>query len=127
VAGNARELDALNAELRKIQVRLSATEDDDDLDALVAQRKAVKARIEGFTSIPDEYDYARTGVTVAQMWNDGDETMKRGMARAVRQSWGMTLTHYDGRWVIAIGTAGAKIPDDAGGIVDLGNGLCFRR
>ena len=53
VAGNAHELDALNAELRKIQARLSATEDDDELDALVAERKAVKARIEGFAVVPD--------------------------------------------------------------------------
>ena len=74
VAGNAHELDALNAGLRKIQARLSATEDDDELDALVAERKAMKARIEGFAIVPDSYDYAPTGQTVAQMWNDGDDT-----------------------------------------------------
>src|SRR5207237_5788096 len=79
VAGNAHELDALNAGLRKIQARLSATEDDDELDALVAERKAVKARIEGFAVVPDNFDYAPTGQTVAQMWNDGDDSVKRGM------------------------------------------------
>ena len=79
VAGNAHELDALNAELRKIQARLSATEDDDELDALVADRKAIKARIEGFVIVPDSFDYALTGQTVAQMWNDEDDTVKRGM------------------------------------------------
>ncbi|HEX4092737.1 MAG TPA: hypothetical protein VHZ33_28805 [Trebonia sp.] len=36
VAGNAHELDALNAQLRKIQARLPATEDDDDLDAPIS-------------------------------------------------------------------------------------------
>jgi hypothetical protein len=129
VAGNAHELDELHAELRKIQARLSATEDDDDdLDALIAQRKAVKARIEGFAVVPGDYDYAPTGQTVAQMWNDGDETVKRGMASAVKQSWGMTLAEHDGQWAIAIGgAAGSKHAETAGGIVDLGNGLCFRR
>jgi len=127
VAGNAHELDALNAGLRKIQARLSATEDDDELDALVAERKAAKARIEGFAVVPDSFDYAPTGQTVARMWNDGDDTVKRGMVRAVKQSWGMTLANREGQWGIAIGMAGAKSAGDASGIVDLGNGLCFRR
>ena len=127
VAGNAHELDALNAGLRKIQARLSATEDDGELDALVAERKAVKARIEGFAVVPDSFDYAPTGQTVAQMWNDGDDTVKRGMVRAVKESWGMILANREGQWGIAIGTAGAKGTRDANGIADLGNGLCFRR
>jgi len=127
VAGNAHEIDALNAELRKIQARLSATEDDDELDALVTERKAVKARIEGFVIVPDSYDYAPTGQTVAQMWNDGDDTVKRGMARAVKESWGMILAHNEGQWGIDIGTAGTRDTGDTSGIVDLGNGLCFRR
>jgi len=127
VAGNAHELDALNAELRKIQASLSATEDDDKLDALIAERKAVKARIEGFVIVPDSFDYAPTGQTVAQMWNDGDDVVKRGMVRAVKESWGMTLVNHEGQWGIAIGTAGSKGLEEAGGIVDLGNGLCFRR
>jgi hypothetical protein len=127
VTGNAHELDALQARLRKIQGRLSATEDDVELDALIAERKAVKARIEGFVIVPDTYDYAPTGQTVAQMWNDGDETVKRGMVRAVKESWGMTLTNVGGQWVIDTGTAGAAGTGNADGIVDLGNGLCFRR
>jgi hypothetical protein len=127
VAGNAHELDALNAEVRKIQARLSATEDDDELDALVAERKAVKARIEGFVIVPDSYDYAPTGKTVAQMWNDGDDTVRRGMVRAVKESWGMILANNEGQWGIDIGTAGSKDAGNANGIVDLGNGLCFRR
>jgi DNA invertase Pin-like site-specific DNA recombinase len=124
VAGNAHELDTLNAALRKIQARLSATEDDDELDALVAQRKAIKARIAGFVIVPDSFDYAPTGQTVAQMWNDGDDTVKRGMVRAVKEFWGMILVNHEGQWIIKIGTAGSQ---DANGIVDLGNGLCFRR
>jgi hypothetical protein len=124
VAGNAHERDALNAALRKIQARLSATDDDDELDALVAQRKAVKARIEGFVIVADSFDYAPTGRTVAQMWHDGDDTVKRGMVRAVKQFCGMILAHHQGQPIIKIGTAGSQ---DTNGIVDLGNGVCFRR
>jgi hypothetical protein len=127
VAGNAHELDELNAQLRKIQARLSATEDDDELDALIAQRKAVKARIEGFAVVPDSFDYAPTGQTVAQMWNGGNDAVKRGMLLAVKASWGMTLADHEGQWGIAIGTAGSKVPRDRKEIADLGNGLCFRR
>jgi DNA invertase Pin-like site-specific DNA recombinase len=127
VAGNAHELDALNAELRKIQARLSATEDDDELDALVAQRKAMKARVEGFVIVPDSYDYAPTGQTVAKMWKDGDDTVKRGMVRAVKESWGMSLTSHDEQWAIETGMTGSKDAGGTIGIVDLGNGLCFRR
>jgi DNA invertase Pin-like site-specific DNA recombinase len=127
VAGNAHELEALKAELRKIQARLSATEDDDALDALVAQRKAVRARIEGFALVPDDFDYAPTKQTVAQMWNDGDDTVKRGIVRAAKKSWGMILAKHEGQWVIDIGKADSKSTGDANGIVDLGNGLCFRR
>jgi len=127
VAGNAHELDGLNAQLRKIQARLSATEDDDELDALVAQRKAMKASIEGFAVVPDSFDYAPTGQTVAQMWNDGDDTVKRGMVHAAKKSWGMILANHEGQWVIEIGTEDSEGTGNANGIVDLGNGLCFRR
>jgi DNA invertase Pin-like site-specific DNA recombinase len=127
VAGNAHELDELNAGLRKIQARLSATEDDDELDTLVAERKAFKARIEGLVIVPDSFDYAPTGQTVAQMWNAGDDLVKRGMVRAVKASWGMVLANHDGRWGIAVGTAAPEGRAAMNGIVDLGNGLCFRR
>jgi DNA invertase Pin-like site-specific DNA recombinase len=126
IAGNAHERDALKASLSKIQARLSATEDDDELDRLVAERKSVKARIEGFEVIPDSFDYAPTGQSVAGMWN-GDDTIKRGMVRAVKESWGMNLINHEGQWGIAIGAAGSTVTGEANGIVDLGNGLCFRR
>jgi hypothetical protein len=93
----------------------------------VAQRKAIKARIEGFVIVADRFDYAPTGQTVAQMWNAGDDAVKRGIARAVKASWGMVLAEHDGQWGIAVGTAGQSSPAGAMGIVDLGNGLCFRR
>jgi hypothetical protein len=127
IAGNAHELDELKATLRKIQARLSATEDDDKLDTLVAERKAIKAHIERFEIVPDSFDYAPTGQTVAQMWNHSDDAIKRRMVRAVKDSWGMILTSHEGHPGIAIGTADSQSMGDESGIVDLGNGLCFRR
>jgi DNA invertase Pin-like site-specific DNA recombinase len=127
VAGNAHELDAMNADLRKTQARLSATEDDDKLDALIADRKAIKAGIESFVLVPDDYDYAPTGQTVAQMWNDGDDTVKRGIVRAVKECWEMTLKNHEGQWRVTMETEDSTDMGNAGGIVDLGNGLCFRR
>jgi DNA invertase Pin-like site-specific DNA recombinase len=125
VTGNAHEIDELKAGLAKIQARLSATEDDDELDALVAERRSVKARIEGFEIIPDSYDYAPTGHTVAGMWS-GDDTVKRNMVRAVKNSWGLALSEHEGQWAIKIGADFTDM-SHADGIVDLGNGLCFRR
>jgi len=125
VAGNAHELDGLKATLAKIQARLSATEDDSELDRLVAERKSIKATIEGFEIIPDSFDYAPTGQTVAGMWS-GDDTVKRNMVNAVKDSWGLALSEHEGQWGIKIGT-GFRGMSDANGIADLGNGLCFRR
>lgn len=126
VAGNGHELDEMNAELARIQGRLSVTEDDDELDALVARRKALRADIAGFAIVPDVYDYTATGQTVGQMWAAGGIEAKRGMIRAIRQAWGLALSENDGQWVIDIGTGGTGT-GGAGEIVDLGNGLCFRR
>jgi hypothetical protein len=39
----------------------------------------------------------------------------------------MILASHDGQWGIAIGTAGHESTENPAGIVDLGNGLCFRR
>ena len=78
--------------------------------------------------VPDDFDYAPApgGQTVARMWNDGDDTVKRNMVRAVKDSWGLALYEHEGQWAVKID---ADITDtsDANRIVDLGNGLCFRR
>lgn len=126
IAGNAHELDELKASVSKIQARLSATDDDDEFDALVAERKATKAAIEAFTVIPDSFDYAPTGQTVSQMWTAGDTDVKRGMVRAIKDSWGLAPSEHEGQWGIKMGTD-VRGMSEANGIVDLGNGLCFRR
>ncbi|ABW10957.1 Resolvase domain [Parafrankia sp. EAN1pec] len=126
VAGNAHELDEMRAELAKLQSRLSVTEDDDELDVLVATRKKLRAAIESFDLVPDAYDYAETGQTVSHMWTSGDLDEKRGMIRAIMNSWGLELSRYNGQWGIKVG-AGFTGAGGAGGIVDLGNGFCFRR
>lgn len=119
VAGNAHELEGMKAELSKLQARLGVTEDDDELDKLVAERKAIKARIEGFEIIPDSFDYAETGQTVATMWNDGDDTVKRSMSLAVKNAGALIFDGTSLRMIFP-----AQLGD--GGIVDLGSGLCFR-
>ncbi|MFB9836853.1 hypothetical protein [Actinoallomurus acaciae] len=83
-------------------------------------------RIERFEVIPDSFDYAPTGQRVAAMWS-GDDTIKRGMVRAVKELWGMNLFSHEGRWGATAGDAGAAGLDEMSEIADLGNGLCFRR
>ena len=125
IAGNAHELEALKAYFSKLQARLSATEDDDALDALIAERKSVRARIEGFKIIDDDFDYAPTRQTVAGMWS-GDDADKRNMVKAVKNCWGLALSEYEeGQWGVKYGTD-VRDASDADGIIDLGNGLCFR-
>ncbi len=126
VAGNGHELDEMRAEFARIQGRLSVTDDDDELDNLVAKRKALRVDIEHFTVIPDVYDYAETGHRVDQMWTTGDTETRQGMVRAVMRTWGLALFDHDGTWAITIGDAFADT-NGAEEIVDLGNGLCFRR
>ena len=42
------------------------------------------------------------------MWADGDDTVRRGMVRAVKESWGMNLANNGGQWGIAIGWQAQK-------------------
>jgi DNA invertase Pin-like site-specific DNA recombinase len=121
VSGNAHELDALKASLAALQARLSATDDDDALDTLVAERRAVKARIESFEVIPDSYDYAETGHTVASMWLGGDDVVKRGMLKAVKAAGTLGLVQREGAWVVKV-----YAPKGSGDVVDLGGGICFK-
>ena len=127
IAGNAHELDALKASLPKLQSQLSVTTDRTTRRETLAQIEELEDRIDSFEITPDDFDYAPTGRTVSQMWNEGDETVKRGMVRAAKDSWGMRLANHEGKWVIDIGTEGQNGTGNANGIVDLGNGLCFRR
>jgi hypothetical protein len=61
------------------------------------------------------------------MWNGGDDAVRRDMVRAVKEAWGMILASHGGQWTIAIGAEGTQGGPDTSAIVDLGNGLCFRR
>ncbi len=103
-----------------MQAKLSATEDDDELDRLVAERKRLKAEIDGFVIIPDTFDYAETGQTVSQMFTLGDKNVKRAMAKAVKASGGIWLTDTGVKIV-------QGIPGKPGDVIDLGGGLCYRR
>ena len=128
VAGNAHELEALRGSLPKLQSRLSMVTDRAMRRETLAQIEALEDRIDSFEVIPDDFDYAPTGQTVSQMWNEGDDTVKRGMVLAVKESLGgMSLANHEGKWVIDIGTKYQANTEKANAIVDLGNGLCFRR
>jgi DNA invertase Pin-like site-specific DNA recombinase len=127
IAGNAHELEALKADLPKLQSRLSVITDRATRRETLAQIEELEDRIDSFEVIPDDFDYAPTGQTVSQMWNDGDDTVKRGMARAVKESWGMKLVNHEGEWAIDIGAKDPAGTGNKNGIVDLGNGLCFWR
>jgi hypothetical protein len=128
VAGNAHELEALKASLPKLQSQLSVVTDRATRRETLAQIEALEDRIDSFQAIPDDFDYAPAGQTVSQMWNKGDDTVKRGMILAVKESLGgMTLANHEGKWAIDIGTKGSEGAGNANVIVDFGNGLCFRR
>jgi hypothetical protein len=60
------------------------------------------------------------------MWAVGDTDVKRGMVRAIKDSWGLAISEHEGLWGIKIGT-GSTNASEASEVVDLGNGLCFRR
>jgi hypothetical protein len=59
------------------------------------------------------------------MWS-GDDAVKRNMVKAVKDSWGLALAEHEGQWGIKIGTDFTDVTEE-NEIVDLGNGLCFRR
>src|SRR5262249_42077969 len=125
VSGNGHELDEMEADLAKLQARLSATDDDDELDKLVAQRKALRARISGFELVPDSLDYGLTGQRVAGVRARSDEG-KRRLVKAVANSIGLDITAEWGmdEHSLWLHTMPSELVCD--GIVDLGEGVCFR-
>jgi hypothetical protein len=46
----------------------------------------------------------RDTLAVTQTGNDGDDSVKRGMARALKDSWGMALADHERQTVVVIGT-----------------------
>ena len=126
VAGNAHELDEMKAELARLQALLSATDDDDELDALVARRKSLRSEISAFQVVPDSFAYAPVSdgpKTVAELWASSDEA-KRTVVRAVKTALGLEVTETDGplRWMAAV----ELLSGDSERVVDLGGGVCFR-
>jgi hypothetical protein len=116
VAGNAHELEEMRAESARLQARLSATDDDDELDALVARRKALRAEISAFKVVPDSFDYAPVSDgprTVAELWVSSDDA-KRTIVKAAKRLY-----------VLVVGSPIGELISDDEGIVDLGDGICF--
>jgi DNA invertase Pin-like site-specific DNA recombinase len=121
VTGNAHLLDEMKAALARLQAQLSATDDDDELDALVARRKALRGEISAFQMVPDSFDYAPVGdgpKTVAELWASSDDA-KRKVVKAARWPLGLMITD-DGLEI-------SPAPELLGpGVVDLGDGVCFK-
>lgn len=128
VAGNAHELEALKANLPKLQSQLGTITDRAGRREALAAIEAIEDRIASFKVIPDSFDYAPLpdGRTVARTWNEGDDSVKRTVARAVKNAWGMLLVTDGGQWTIAVGHKAPKTPGTEI-IIDLGGELCFRR
>jgi len=125
ISGNAHKLDELQATLAALTAKLSAVDDDDELDRLVAERKRLRAGIASFEVIPDTFAYAPTGQTISEMWTQGDATVKRRMVRAVKATGEVALTPQDdGTWGVRVVF---MLPGKHGEVIDLGGGLCFRR
>ncbi len=128
IAGNAHELDEMRAELARLQARLSATDDDDELDALVASRKALRAEIGAFQIVPDSFDYAPVSDgprTVAELWASSDDA-KRAFTKAVKLALGLEVIEQGDDAPLRIFPAADMLSGDSDGIVDLGAGVCFK-
>jgi len=124
VAGNTHELEALKAELPKLQAQLSIITDRAARRETLTQIESLEDKIESFTIVPDSYDYSPTGQTVGDLWTAGDSTVKRSMVRAVKNAGGLALT---AQGTIEVGELEHGLGDVGDGIVDLGAGICFRR
>jgi len=128
VEGNAHELDEMKADLSRLQAQLSATDDDDDLDALVARRKALRGEIGAFQVVPDSFDYAPVSDgprTVAALWASSDDA-KRTIVRAVKHALGLEVIEMGPDAPLRWFPAAEMLAGDSEGIVDLGGGVCFR-
>lgn len=129
VSGNAHELEEMKATRARLSAALSATDDDDQLDTLVGQRKALSAQISAFELVPDKFDYAPVTdgpKTVAELWASSDQA-KRSIVRAVKQALGLEIVDAEVGGPVRWFPAPEMLSGDNAGIVDLGGGICFRR
>jgi DNA invertase Pin-like site-specific DNA recombinase len=128
VTGNAHELDEMNADLARLQAQLSATEDDDELDALVARRKALRGAVSAFQLVPDTFAYAPVAdgpATVAALWASSDDA-KRTVVKAVKLALGLEVIEIGQDAPLRSFPTADSFAPNADGIVDLGGGICFR-
>ena len=126
VAGNGHVLDGMKADLAKVQAGCGLAVDDDEFERLSAERRELKSLIAGFELEPDSYDYAPTGKTISGMWHESDDN-KRRIVKAVASSIGLDISPVWGMDAdnLSLGVLASERVTD--GIVDLGEGLCFRQ
>jgi hypothetical protein len=118
----------MKADLARLQARLSATDDDDELDALVARRKALRASVSAFQVVSDSFDYAPVSEgpkTVAALWASSDDA-KRVIVRAVKNALGLEVIEIGPDAPLRWFPAPEVLAGNSDGIVDLGGGVCFR-
>lgn len=119
VSGNQHELDELQAGLDELQATLSTVTDRQARRDALAAIEAAEDEIEAFTVVPDTFDYAPTGETLAALW--ADEANRHSMLKAIKQTMGLDFYPPND---IYLGVIPSETVKD--NICDLGNGICFR-
>jgi DNA invertase Pin-like site-specific DNA recombinase len=119
VTGNQHELDELEATLDSLQATLSTVTDRQARRDAISAIEAAEDQIEAFTVVPDTFDYAPTGKTLADLW--AEEANRHSMLKAIKQTMGLDFYPPDD---IYLGVIPSETVTD--GIVDLGGGICFR-
>jgi DNA invertase Pin-like site-specific DNA recombinase len=73
VAGNRGALAELNNRLDGVRQVLAVTDNEERFAAAVAERAELRAAIEAFELVPDDYQMSPTGETLAELWRGGDK------------------------------------------------------
>jgi len=116
IAGNQHELDELR---QQISVKRATLADAVDIMSAAAEISRLETQVRDFTVIPDDFDYAPTGKTIADLW--ADESSRNSMLKAIKRTMGLDFYPPDD---VYIGVMPTEVVND--GIVDLGGDVCFR-
>jgi DNA invertase Pin-like site-specific DNA recombinase len=124
IGGNQHILDALRSDLQTLEAQPVASIPKADRATFYDRLDALQDEISGFSLIPDTYDFAPTGQTIADLWGNATPDGRRAMVKAVADTGSIALSRENDGWRIRV-----RIPlgTKATPIVNLGAGLCFRR
>jgi hypothetical protein len=116
IAGNSHELEELR---QAISLQRATLADAADILAAAQEIATLEQAVKDFTVIPDDFDYAPTGKTLAGLWSD--EANRNNMLKAIKRTMGLDFYPPDD---VYVGVIPSETVTD--GIVDLGGGVCFR-